>query len=203
MLITVDDEPNALIELLWIREACNLQPTGFDLPPLLSDTSVGEHPDARASADQIAEWRNAWPALWKACLDHAGRVHDEKLFEELRETPTGSAERAELLRTLVGPDWRDTFGDDAITPKYAAWNRANFEALARGHSRPLNEHPERLSVDSLSAAWRAGLTTVVVVPCVGTFTRDIGPHSLLVTAETRDDPRHYSEALNQFHRARR
>ena len=40
MLITVEDNPHALVDLLWIREAWNLQPAANDLPPLLSDESV-------------------------------------------------------------------------------------------------------------------------------------------------------------------
>ena len=40
MLITVEDDPHVLVDLLWIRETWNLHPLGDDLPPSLSDDSV-------------------------------------------------------------------------------------------------------------------------------------------------------------------
>ena len=44
----------------------------------------------------------------------------------------------------------------------------------------------------------SGLHQVVVIPCIGSFTRVIGWHTLLITAETRDDPRRYRKALVLF-----
>jgi hypothetical protein len=61
--------------------------------------------------------------------------------------------------------------------------------------RPVEEGPERLALDALVPAWRAGLTKIVEIPCRGTFTRILGPRSILVTAETRADPDRYREAL--------
>lgn len=37
MLITIENDSAALLELLWIREAWDLHPVGHDLPPLLAD----------------------------------------------------------------------------------------------------------------------------------------------------------------------
>lgn len=197
MLITVEDDPHSLLDLLWIREAWSLDPVGDDPPPLLSDTPLGARTDTETSG-WGGTWRDAWPAMWTACLQHAGRVREPSMFEELAATVGGSAERAQLLHELIGPTWRDLFGDDAFTAEYEAWNEARFDTLSRSLPRPLEEQPERASLAALVSAWHEGLSTIVVIPCVGSFTRVIGEHALLVTAETRDDPNRYSEALKQF-----
>lgn len=133
-----------------------------------------------------------------ACLQHASLVQDEELFAQLRGTADGSTERAALLRRLVGPTWRDQFGDDAFMDQYEPWNRASFDAGPRRHLQFLTEEPERVSLAALIRAWQAGLTKVVIIPCLDTYTRVIGRHALLMTAETRNDPQRYSEALKQF-----
>jgi hypothetical protein len=195
MIITTDDDPHTLLELLWIREAWNLHPAGDDLPPLLSEDSVTAEPGAPA---ELAEWQDAWPALWQACVQHAGLVQDAGLFDRLAATANGSDERARLLRQLAGPSWRDTFGAAALTDRYQAWTLARFDAQSRRQMVPFDEQPERVSLAALIPAWQAGLSKIVVIPCRGSYTRVIGEHGLLMTAETRDDPQRYSEALAQF-----
>ena len=41
MVLTIEDDSQTLLELLWVREAWRLQPAGDDLAPLLSVTPVG------------------------------------------------------------------------------------------------------------------------------------------------------------------
>jgi hypothetical protein len=43
------------------------------------------------------------------------------------------------------------------------------------------------------------LTTIVQIPCRDTFTRVIGPHTLLVSAEARAVPDSYRSALALYH----
>lgn len=62
----------------------------------------------------------------------------------------------------------------------------------------LDAQPERVALDALIDAWGCGLTTIVEMPCRGTFTRRIGAHAILVTAETRADPVRYRAALHEF-----
>jgi hypothetical protein len=62
----------------------------------------------------------------------------------------------------------------------------------------LEERPERAALDALIPAWRRGLTKIVEIPCEGTYTRRIGEHTLLVTAETRADTARYGAALASF-----
>jgi hypothetical protein len=199
MLITIEDDSNVLLELLWIREAWELNPGGQDLPPLLADSLTPLPPPASAPApDRVATWRAAWPAIWDACIHHAGLIRDSSAFERVRETAVGSHERDQMLRELFGPSWREEFGDEALPEQYAAWAEARFEAQSLRLHRSLEEDPERVSLAALIPAWQAGLTKIVTIPCRGSYTRIIGAHTLLVTEETRSKTRTYSEALAQF-----
>lgn len=198
MTITVEDDSQALRDLLWIREAWNLHPIGDDLPPLLSDTPASAEAEPGAPAE-LARWQRGWPELWEACVRHAGLIQDARLFDQLSATANGSAERAELLSRMFGPSWRDAFGRAAFTDAHRAWTLARFEAQEGRDPQSYEEEPERISLAALIPAWRAGLSKVVVIPCRGSHTRPIGEHTLLVTSDTRGDPQRYSEALALFH----
>jgi len=194
MLITTD-RPSPLFELLWVREAWGLQPAGADLPPLLVDT-----PATVSSGHPPAEWSEGWASLWDACVKHAAKPQDRAGMHRLfTDRSLGEAERVALLSGLHGPSWRKRFGDEAITGAYVAWQSADAERrMSAVHS--LDESPEHRALDSLIPAWRAGLTTLVVIPCRGSYTRRIGASALLLTDETRDDPIRFAEALGTFAR---
>jgi hypothetical protein len=192
MIIEVDDSPHALIELLWMREARGLRPSGDDLPPLLIDT-----PDRVPEAIDNTGWTEAWPVVWSAAIEHAGLIRDPSIFARLQATADRSPERAELLEQIVGPTARDTFGE-AFDDSWASWSTAQFDARQRMRPHALEDHPERRSLDSLIAAWRRGLTKIVTIPITGDYVRVIGPHALLTTDAIRADPARYSEALAAF-----
>lgn len=107
-------------------------------------------------------------------------------------------ERRILLEGVVSPSWQARFGTDAFTADHATWQRERADERIRRARLPLKAQPERIALVALVPAWRAGLTTVVAIPCRGTFTRVIGQHSLLVTSETRADPGRYQAALASF-----
>jgi hypothetical protein len=192
MVISIEDSPYAIHELLWIREAWNLPLAGTDLPPLLTNTPAPVDADRPAS---FALWRDHWAELWRECLAHAGTVQDPSVFDRLTDSSLGSAARASLIDQLRGPSWRDRFGDEALTEAYEDWNRAQYEGLTSRLGLPYDESPERTSLDALIPAWRAGLTKLVLIPCRGSFTRPIGQSALLLTEETRNNPTRYAEAL--------
>ncbi|MEO7123235.1 MAG: hypothetical protein ABI400_09020, partial [Lacisediminihabitans sp.] len=73
MVLTVEEDSTALLELLWIREAWRLHPVGDDLPPLLADSSVGAQPES-GGAEELARWQYFWPELWEACVQHASGI---------------------------------------------------------------------------------------------------------------------------------
>lgn len=196
MVITVQDDTQELLNLLWLREAWQLLPDGADLPPALSSPPAPVDGSLRAAAP-IASWQAAWPGSWAAALKHAGRTPDPHLLDRLHDPGTGLEERARLLRELIGPSWRDDVGPEALTPAAEQWRSALLDR--RLHApRALDEQPEHAAVDALVPAWRSGLTTIVEIPCTGEFTRRIGEHCLLVTAETRADRERYGAALAGF-----
>lgn len=196
MSITVEDRPHTLLELLWIREAYGLQPQSEDLPPLLLDT-----PDAvqsGGSAETRNEWEAAWPRVWHAAVTHAGKDSDPQLFDDLQTTADGSTERAELLHRIIGPSWRDDFGDGALDDSYSTWSQRGMTAHLATLPTQLEDQPERRDLPVLIAAWRAGLTKIVTIPCSGEFARKVGENALLTTAETRESSDRYRRALSEF-----
>jgi hypothetical protein len=197
MQITVQDDSQALLELLWLREAWRLDPVGDDLPPRLVDTPSAVDGSARPTAP-IGMWRERWPELWRECLHHSAKRPDADALQRLHASEPGSNERARLLRELVGPSWREDVGSDALTEQTARWMRRLSEQRVRRSRLPAREQPEHAALDALIPAWRSGLATIVQIPCQGTYTRVIGSHALLVTSETRSDPVRYREALTVF-----
>ena len=59
-------------------------------------------------------------------------------------------------------------------------------------------HSLRRDKRELNRAWQRGLTTIVPIPCAGTFTRTIGAHALLVTSAARRSRSAFSAALDAF-----
>jgi hypothetical protein len=198
MMLTIEDRPNALLELLWIREAYGLAPRGHDLPPLLREAPAAVA-DAAFGADARAAWEKAWPAAWHDTLAHAGTDRDPRIFDQLQATPVGSAERAALLRRLTGPSWADAFGSDAIDgSSYRAWSENGAAAHMAALSTRLEDSPERRDLAALIPAWRAGLTIIITIPCAGEFTHRVGRNALLVTDSTRAESAAYRRALESF-----
>lgn len=193
MLITVEDGARPLLDLLWIREAYGLQPEGDDLPPLLLATPAPERP---ASDAPLAAWADGWSEVWRAALGHAALPRDPQMIQRLSTPTLDPALRSTLLDELFGPTWQDTFGDDALTPDHEVWD------TARAHERMAPERhrssPEHDCVDALVPAWRAGLTTIVELPCRGVWSQRVGDHGLAVTTDTRTDRTAYADALRTF-----
>ena len=174
MVITVDDDPVSLVELLWVRDAWGLQPLHDDVPPPLVDS-----PEPQITADnevEIGAWQAAWPELWTATLRHAGDVIDPALFDAIRGTASSSTERMDLLARITGPSWHDRF-DEAGLEHYQPWQSSQLHRRMATLPGAAKEQPERQSLEALITAWRHGLTKIVTIPCRGSFTRVIGPHA--------------------------
>ena len=197
MMITVEDRPTLLLELLWVREAHRLNPVGADVPPLLRETPAPAvnmvNPAVRVA------WEEAWPRVWSEVAAHAGSESDPQLFDQLRDTADGSSERASILRSMVGPSWRDEFGEDVFNDRsYREWQQRGRDASLAPPHDTLENSPEWRNLDALVPAWRAGLTKIVAIPCVGEYTRRISVNALLVTDGTRADSEKYQRALTSF-----
>lgn len=197
MVLTVQDHPQQVLEMLWLREAYGLQPGGDDLPPLLVETP--EPVTEGLDGETLAAWERAWARLWPAVIAHAGREVDPRQFERLQEVPGGSPERAAILQEMFGPSWTDEQGRGAFEdPSYGEWERKGMAASRASRPPALSDTPERRDLDALIAAWRAGLTKVVTIPCRGEYSRRLGPNALLVTDATRADSARYRTALRSF-----
>jgi hypothetical protein len=144
------------------------------------------------------DWRDAWPRSWRECLRHAGSPRETGAFDRMASASPGP-ERTSLIKEMMGPSWDDQFGRDALTEGFQRWQRMLGERHAAEVMRPVGEQPEQVALDALIPAWQAGLTTIIQIPCRGTFTRVIGSHALLVTAQTRATADSYRSALALFH----
>lgn len=196
MAITVEDRPTTANELLWVREAFDLEVSG-DAPPPLIDTP------ARASRTltetERARWAGAWPRVWAAVIAHTGRPHDQEAMGRLMRQDTPAEERPALLALLAGPSWRDEFGDKVFDdPSYRAWDEGSSASIRSALPPSWEAQPERRAVESLAGAWRRGLKKVIVLACAGTFVRSVGSTGLLVTKGDRDDDASYRQALASF-----
>lgn len=193
MVLSIDPHRHQLLELLWIRQAWGLRPVGELLPPPLVDApeQVGEPQDRDA-------WEAAWPQVWEGAVSHTAAPFDPTRFEEQLRHAGGPSERAELLRQLDGPTWRERFGDTAFDESFRAWSEAQLQAQRDQRPRSLAEEPERRSLEALIPAWQAGLTTIITIPCRGEHTRIVGESVLMVTEATRSDPGRYATALGAF-----
>lgn len=196
MVLEVEDSPHSLLDLLWLREAAGLHPTGVDLPPLLL------HPPGRSTrlpgADTLRMWRAAWPIVWDEVLAHTARPRQGDRLAGMTELQPGSAELAARIREFIGPTWRDRFGDEVFDDDgYRDWVAADADREL-AHHLEYERSPEYVALPSLVPAWEAGLVKIVTIPCAGSFTRVLAPSTLLVTAATRDDPGAYREALLRF-----
>lgn len=196
MRITIDDRPAAVLELLWLREAFGL-PITDDAPPPLTYTPA---PTTRVLADdERSAWERAWPRLWDAVMRHAATEHDPAILHQLMQ-PTGPSDaRTALLRQLMGPSWRDEFGEEVFDDvSYLDWSQRGFDAVVASQPRALADSPERRDLEALVPAWERGLTKIVTIPCRGTFTRTVPPAGLVITAGTRADSDAYRAALRSF-----
>lgn len=198
MQITVEDRPNSLLDLLWVREAYELQPVGSDLPPKLSDTPAVVT-DGAVAAETRTAWEFRWVREWHETVAHTAREHNPELFAALRETALGSTERIELLHTITGPNWRDEFGNEPFdNDSYRDWSQRGVDTHMSRRPLRLEDHPERRDLPALVAAWEAGLTKIITIPCDGTYTQKVSPNALLITDPTRQDSDAYRAALGSF-----
>ncbi len=198
MVITIEDRPQTLLELLWLREAYGLTPEGDDLPPRLEEPPLPADAAAITSAVRT-QWQGGWAAAWRAAVAHAGHEADPAMFARMRRADHGSPERTALLEQIVGPTAQGAFGEEALAdPSLRAWAQKGLDAHLAALTSGISHSPERRDLDALVPAWRAGLTKVVTIPCTGMFVQRVGRNALLTTVRVRADSEAYRGALASF-----
>jgi hypothetical protein len=196
MAIRVDDTPHHLTLLLFIRHAWDIA-ADADVPRLepLPAAGTSRIPDSATPAEWEARWHRAWGRAWDwySVEEPDPTVHPAPAHLRLVSQPGHG------LDPLIPPFWQADHGWDGIdADAYNAWEMACSPAAYGRPGRSAAEHPEPQSLPALSAAWKNGLDTVIVLPYQGYFARRITGRHLAVSAATRNERAAYSRALHTF-----
>ncbi len=183
------DRPQALLYLLFVREAWGFAPLGAPAldPPL--DPGDSRRPPGITDDAALARWAADWDRATEALLSehHAPRTPDAETLAALRDL--SDSELVAWAEKRPTAFWARGVDDDA----FHAWVRL---CTPRG-GVPLERTPERMSLPALVAAWQSGIRKVVELPFDGYCVERLSPSTLLVSAFTRSVPDLYSRALNE------
>lgn len=175
MVLSIDT-PHHITQLLYLRTTWGLR-TAIEPPKLDPQPEPGKS-DAPQSASR-EEWARRWDAQWTLAWDWYRIEQHRASLADL--TP-------ERLRKLVGdgsglnptmpPMWSFRYGDDGFDHEaYSAWTRS-FTRIPHGR---LEDQPVRRSVQAVTAAWHAGLETVIVLPYADDYAERITARHLVVS----------------------
>ncbi|MCU1584243.1 MAG: hypothetical protein JWM49_799 [Microbacteriaceae bacterium] len=187
MIIRVDDDPNNVNELLYIRSAWHLA-VDLDIPELDPEPQPGSSlPPAAATLETwSARWKRAWQRAWDWYGIRDAAVRPTSLL--LREL----TQPDQPLHPAIPPFWSAEYGRDGVDDAaLAAWQRQ----LEPSHHLPFEEEPERRCLPALISAWETGLFTIVTLPYSGYFAHRLSETHLAVSNATRDNESSYTRAL--------
>jgi hypothetical protein len=199
MIIRVDDTPQHLTILLFIRQAWGIA-DGAAVPPLdpVPDIGASQLPEAPGRTVWEARWHRAWERAWQW-------YSIQEPDPTVRPTPGFIREVWAPGRDpnpLIPPFWQSGYGWEGIDgDAYSAWlRRCSPHAYEQPpqRTRRAAAAPEPRSLAALIAAWQGGLDTVIVLPYAGYFARRITNRHLAVSAVTRNDPASYTRALGSW-----
>jgi hypothetical protein len=199
MVIHVDDTPQHLAILLFIRQAWGIADRA-DVPPLdpVPDIGASQLPEVPGRKEWETRWHRAWERAWQwySVQEPDPAVRPAPGF--IREVSAPGRD----LNPLIPPFWQSAHGWDGIdADAYSAWlRRCSLHAYGQPplRTRRAGDFPEPQSLPALIAAWLGGLDTVIVLPYAGFFARRITSRHLAVSAVTRGDPASYTRALGSW-----
>ena len=175
MVLSIDT-PHHITQLLYLRTVWELR-TAVVPPELAPQPKPGE--SAAPLSASLEEWARRWDAQWAMAWDwYRIEQHRARLVgltpERMRElVGDGSG-----LNPVVPPMWSFRYGDDGFDHEaYGAWMRS---VIRIPHGR-LEDQPVRRSVRAVTAAWRTGLETVIVLPYAGHHAERITARHLVVS----------------------
>ena len=182
MVLAICPNEHVLGELLFLRAT-----RGWDVASWLPAADPRPMPtEAGGLSEHWEEWWSAAVA-WTAKSDTRG--HDLAAVTG----PEGITDRTAfelLMPPRLPPDVAASIDREAL----AAWE----SGLPEYTGLPLEQTPERRAVAPLAAAWRAGLTTIIVIPVSGEYSATVAANALLVSHATYADPELFAAALLAF-----
>jgi hypothetical protein len=185
MLISVDDHPLAINQLLFVRHAWSIA-ENIELPPL--SPAPGRGISKVPPSASIDEWSDRWRIAWDRAWD----------WYKIQDPDRTKHPTPELMREVLRPG-QDL--DPLIPPLWTTeydWEGLDGDAFSNWQ-RDLSQIPpsdvERRVLPDLIPAWGSGMDTVIVVPFAGYFAKRITRRHLAVSASTRNSPTTYSRAL--------
>ncbi len=197
MVLHVQFDEGALLDLLWVREAWRLEVAGPGSPPRPLELDEPELTAEGLRRDK-GEWERAWMELWDAALARLVRRRRPAAVDAMAASIVDALTDEEVKALWDGESWRSRFGDAAFATGYDAWIDRLQARRDRMHELPLELHAQRQALDELVPAWRRGLTTMVAIPCFGTYTRTLGDDTLLLTESAHEDVDQLRAALRRF-----
>jgi hypothetical protein len=167
------DTPQHVIQLLYLRTAWGLR-TATEPPHL--DPEPGR--SAPPSSMSPEEWARRWDIQWALAWDwYRTAQRDVKLGDvtpqRLRDLDRSS------LDPVFAPTWLSRHGNDGFDhDAYRAWHhRVTFTP----HGRLLDHRPLDQSMRAVTAAWRTGLDTILILPYAGKYAERITARHLVVS----------------------
>ncbi|MBD8045437.1 hypothetical protein H9638_16660 [Arthrobacter sp. Sa2BUA2] len=184
MTIIIDDHAQNLKLLLFVRQAWMVA-QDVQVPALspVAATGTSKIPESASREVWDERWKQQWNRSW--AWFNVSTVQDAPLSqEEMRNLSRPGQD----LHPIVPPFWTVEYGDEGLD--LGAFNTWDRQTMPNFPSRS-----ERDALPALVKAWQHGLTTIIVLPYLGYFAHRLNGSHLVISAETRNDPKLYAEAL--------
>lgn len=183
----IDDHPQALKMLLFVRSAWSLEDGTVDLPDLdpRPNTGTSSRPTSFDKAHWVSRWNHEWHRTWA--------------WYQSQETQNRSTKQAKVHNppplhadsSVDGPPfWIAEYGTDGV----------DMSAFREWDQKTLPEFPpptDDIETNSaLVSAWNRGLTQIVVLPYKGDYSDFTNTGQLAISDFTRKSSLRFRTALD-------
>lgn len=184
MIIRVDGHAQNLKMLLFVRQAWMVA-QDIHIPELSPVPGTGTSKIPESASREV--WDERWKQQWERSWDwfNVSAVQDAPVTQGEMQT---LARPGQDLHPMVPPFWTVEYGEDGVDLE--AFNTWDRQTMPHFPSRS-----EQNSLPALVKAWKDGITTIIVLPYEGYFAQRLNGTHLVISADTRNDPKLYTEAL--------